>query len=460
MIKGFTVINPKGEELYLELRYPERSGLIVESITGLGAENADIMMTDIVTTDFALFTGARRPVRNIVITLRMMFDPLIEDARLKTYKYFPIKKQIKLIFHMDRRTAEIVGYVESNTPDIFSKEENTQISILCPDPNFYIAGSEFQLFSGVQPRFEFPFSHECVTTGNNAIRNWDFKAPFNSLGYDGYSGNTYTIDHWKIWNGGDRVYIYYGRGVEVGYRTRWFYYVTKREDLANRSFVLSFLTEDGELWSHRFTMDNRDGTVYAPANAKYTMDAFLGPEFNGISITPSSDTIFVAAKLEYGPEQTLAVPIEGGAGKYKLVTDEYNLLEFGEILQDDRITFEYDGDADTGMLITVHMMGGADDITIWNVDTREKIVLDSYRINQITGGVLDIGDDILISTMPGDKYVKLLRKGKYYNIIGALGRNSDWPQVTNGKNTYTFTAKKGDENVLIIFSYKTAYSGI
>ena len=162
MIKSITVINPKGESLELDLFHPEKSGLIVKSITGLGPPKANINSTDLATADGALYSSARASTRNIVFNLQFMFAPTIEDVRQKTYKHFPLKKEVTIRVETDNRSLETKGYVESNTPDIFSREEGAQISILCLDPFFYDPYPSVTQFATVTPNFEFPWSNESL----------------------------------------------------------------------------------------------------------------------------------------------------------------------------------------------------------------------------------------------------------------------------------------------------------
>lgn len=166
MIKSITVTNDVGESIKLELARPERSGFVVESIEGIGPGKATINMTEMASKDGSLYNSARVSSRNIQIGIRYLWKDTIEDARQLSYKYFPLKKNVTLLFETDNRMSEIVGYVESNEPNIFSKEEGTDISIICPFPYFYSAeGSGIQtvLFSGIEPMFEFPFSNESLT---------------------------------------------------------------------------------------------------------------------------------------------------------------------------------------------------------------------------------------------------------------------------------------------------------
>lgn len=301
MLKSLTVVNPKGESLKLELFRPERSGLAIQKIEGLGPSKADINTGQLASTDGSLFASARVTERNIVVTLAMLFSPTIEAARLRTYRFFPIKKNIKLIVETDTRIAEIIGYVESNEPDIFSEQETAQISIICPDPYFYEEATEETVFSGVQPVFEFPFSNES-------------------------------------------------------------------------------LDED--------------------------------------------------------------------------------LLEFGEIRLDTRAVLNYSGDMDTGITITLHALGPVTEISLFNVNSRESIKINTDKIALVTGKSFDSGDDIILSTIKGNKYCHLLRNGVRTNIISAINKDADWFQVSTGENIFSFTAKTGERNLIVSFVYRNAYGGV
>lgn len=302
MIKSIKVTNSKGESLVLDLFHPEKSGLIVRSISGLGPPKASINSTDLATADGALYSSARASTRNIVFNLQFMFAPTIEDSRQLTYKYFPLKKLIKIEVETDNRSLETSGYVESNQPDIFSKEETTQISILCLNPFFYDPNPSVTQFATVTPTFEFPFSNES--------------------------------------------------------------------------------------------------------------------------------------------------------------TNE-NLIEFGTINLDTRSIIDYIGDVDTGVLITIHALGSVSGyLTIYNVETQEKMVVDLAKIKTLIGKDYGSGDDIIISTVSGDKYVQVLHDGKYTNAIAAIEKLADWFQVSVGRNIFNFTVTKGIENLVMSFSYRNAYGGI
>lgn len=301
MIRAVTVTNYLGESKRFELTFPEDSGFVVQSISGLGPSKADINMTEISTNDGSLYNSARVNSRNIVISLKLMFNPSIEDARLDTYKYFPIKKRVKLLVETDNRVCETYGYVESNEPDIFSSNETTKISIVCPDPYFYSDTVNTTVFYGVVPLFEFPFSNESLTE---------------------------------------------------------------------------------------------------------------------------------------------------------------KLIVFGEIKNETEQTVHYSGDAEIGVLITIHAIGNVSDITIYNTGTREKMHIDTDKIKQITGSGIVAGDEIIISTVNGNKWISLLRNGVYKNILNCLDKDSDWFHLAKGDNIFAYVVKEGMINVQFKIENRIAFEGV
>lgn len=163
MIKSVTITNHLDESITLDLFQPELSGFIIKSIDGLGPVDADVHMTELATLDGAIDNSARLHTRNIVMSLQFIGDPLIEDTRLKSYKYFPVKRKIRFTIETDNRLCYTEGRVEKNTVKIFDKNEGCQISILCPDPYFYSVEDTHLMFYGVDPLFEFPFENNSLT---------------------------------------------------------------------------------------------------------------------------------------------------------------------------------------------------------------------------------------------------------------------------------------------------------
>ena len=168
MIYSIVVTNYLGDRIKLELGKPDVSGFLIKSITGLGPAKANVNTTEVSTNDGSLFNSARLSQRNIVLDMvfiNTVYGENIEDLRQKSYKYFPLKKSVELTIETDNRYVKTTGYVESNEPNIFSSQEGTQISIICPDPYFYSAGEDgnnVTNFYSIDPIFEFPFSNESL----------------------------------------------------------------------------------------------------------------------------------------------------------------------------------------------------------------------------------------------------------------------------------------------------------
>ena len=124
------------------------------------------------------------------------------------------------------------------------------------------------------------------------------------------------------------------------------------------------------------------------------------------------------------------------------------------------INVDYDGDADTGVLLYLEMDGQVGDITLTNSVTRETMQISTDRVAVMTGRALGAGDAIEISTFPGNKYINLIRDGEKTNLISALARDSDWLSLTVGQNQFAYTAVSGKENIVVRVEYATAFVGI
>lgn len=160
MIQSLTVTNYLGESLTIPMKNSESTGFILHDMTGLGPPTASVNTSKVATKDGSKYNSARAEERNIVLPMYFTPIPTIEDARHRSYKYFPLKKPVILAFKTDNRECQIVGYVETNEPDICSDREGCQVSIICPNPYFSSIYDTVTSFSGVEAAFEFPFSNE------------------------------------------------------------------------------------------------------------------------------------------------------------------------------------------------------------------------------------------------------------------------------------------------------------
>lgn len=287
----------------LDEHSPSRVGYHIGDFFGLGFVNA-IGTYAVKAYNASLFNSSRMPSRNIVISLAYMWKDSIEDVRQLSYKYFPIKKKLTMLIETDNRQAEIEGYVESNDPTIFSKDESSDISIVCPNPFFYSAGKDglnTTIFYGVEALFEFPFSNESL---------------------------------------------------------------------------------------------------------------------------------------------------------------QDPLLEMGEIKNETEQVVAYNGDAEIGVTITIHAIGEASNITIYNTGTREVMRIDTDKLEKFTGSGIIAGDEIIICTVKGNKSITLLRNGKTTNILNCLDKNADWFQLAKGDNIFAYTAEYGSTNLQFKIENRIVYEGV
>lgn len=307
MIYSFAITNYLGDRVKLELGKPEVSGFLIKSVTGLGPVKANVNTTEVVTNDGSMFNSARLSQRNIVFQLAFVetvYGETIEDIRQKSYKYFPAKKSVEIVIETDNRYVKIKGYVESNEPDIFSSQEGTQISIICPDPYFYSAGEDGNNvtdFYTIDPMFEFPFSNESLTDP---------------------------------------------------------------------------------------------------------------------------------------------------------------LLIFGEIQIKTEGVITYHGDSEIGVVIYIHAIGPATNINIYNTETREVMMINTTKLEKLTGKGLVASDDIVINTTKGEKSITLVREGASYNILNCLDKNTDWFTLSKGDNIFAFTAETGVTNLRFRIENQVIYEGV
>lgn len=223
MILSLTVTNYLGESLTIPMKNSESTGFILHDMTGLGPPTASVNTSKVATKDGSKYNSARAEERNIVLPMYFTPIPTIEDARHRSYKYFPLKKPVILAFKTDNRECQIVGYVETNEPDICSDREGCQVSIICPNPYFSSIYDTVTSFSGVEAAFEFPFSNEDTldtanllidSDGNLILDSYDRMIAFGVLA----AGNPH-IEFGKIVVKAENI-VRYGGDAESGVQIR------------------------------------------------------------------------------------------------------------------------------------------------------------------------------------------------------------------------------------------------
>ncbi|ASR80276.1 minor tail protein [Arthrobacter phage Heisenberger] len=121
------------------------SPYVITEIGGIGPVKADILTSPYANQAGGFFQSARTGQRNI--TFKMAYGSVsktgktVETLRRELYSIFPPEGGLTLKFFNSEPGApndvDIVGYVESIMPNIFSKEPEVMVSIICPKPYFY-----------------------------------------------------------------------------------------------------------------------------------------------------------------------------------------------------------------------------------------------------------------------------------------------------------------------------------
>lgn len=115
-------------------------------------------------------------------------------------------------------------------------------------------------------------------------------------------------------------------------------------------------------------------------------------------------------------------------------------------------TYYNNGDIDIGMIITLHALENQIlNPVIFNNTTNQKFGLnwDLYE-----------GDVITISTIAGEKSVKLLRNGVTTNIINSVQQGSSWLQLVSGINELSYQCDEGASALQISISAVNIFEGV
>ncbi len=112
----------------------------IRNIEGLDPVKASVSSSPYGSVDGSSYTGSSVLSRNIVLTLKP--NPnwntwTYEKLRRLLYSYFMPKLITRLVFYSDDMIpVEIYGVVEGVGVNIFTKDPELQVSIICPDPYF------------------------------------------------------------------------------------------------------------------------------------------------------------------------------------------------------------------------------------------------------------------------------------------------------------------------------------
>lgn len=488
MIKSVTVTNYRNESLTLELSNPFDIGINVRSIEGIGPPKGNVNYTEIASGDGGVYNSARAGTRNITMELGLMQTPSVEENRHKVYKYFVLNKEVTLTFETDKRICQIVGYVEECEPDIFSDDETVSISVLCPNPYFYSidAGLGLVDFSSVVNEFEFPFenspdnSYEINALSDISIRsvarsttsvNLSDELRTGIVDSDYYfitSYGTYSVAAINI-SDAESVKIE-AQHDRVNYTTNLYLFTAPIGSRTGESSLTYYQTIQ-EKWSG-------DSRTIQPGDYSFSgKNLFL--VFEVETSLSNAKTLNIQITMDDGSGGENPGPDPGGGGDipsfdfpdlpedHPLYPTEIDTsdtsnqyIEFASLVYRQEENVPYDGDIPTGFTIRLHAIGEVRNITIYNMDTRERLAINTERVKEITGTAFNAGDDIIISTERGNKSIIYVHDGISYNILNALERNTDWFILSKGDNVFAYICEYGTEDLLFTIEFPTLYWGI
>lgn len=136
------------------------------------------------------------------------------------------------------------------------------------------------------------------------------------------------------------------------------------------------------------------------------------------------------------------------------------LIEFSNFTGAREGVIEYVGDVPVGITINIHATGDVTGLRIANLTTTQLVTIDDTRLIEIMGSGISSGDDIIISSVRGNKFARLVRSGVTYDILYALGSNPSWFVLESGDNAFTYLADTGLSNLEFRINNLVAYEGI
>ena len=111
-------------------------------------------------------------------------------------------------------------------------------------------------------------------------------------------------------------------------------------------------------------------------------------------------------------------------------------------------TLNNGGDIDTGLLITFSCTSTVTNPSLLNVDTREFI-----KINK----TMSSGEQIIVSTGSGEKYIKGIVSGEESNYFKYMDFDSTWLQLHTGENILKYDADDNVDGLEVLISFLPKY---
>lgn len=206
-----------------------------------------------------------------------------------------------------------------------------------------------------------------------------------------------------------------------------------------------------------FETENRTCEVYGYVESNEP-DIFSKSEGTIISIR-CPNSYFVSPEIDITEFATIDPAFEF---PFSNESTTLKLLEFSIISGYTTQNIYNSGDTEVGMVMRLHAVGDVENPEIFKLEPEpvESIKINSTTLIALTGQGIHNGDDIIISTVKGNKYVYLLRDGDYHNILNCIDMHPDWIQLSRGDNIFTYTADSGLLNLQFTIESQISYEGI
>lgn len=422
MLRAITATNYVGDSLTIELGDPAKSGFLITSITGLSSPKSTINTTDVPTNDGSIYNSSRLTNRNIVITLRLLDSPSIEENIQTLYKIFPSKRRLKIRFLTDFRDVYAIGYVESNQIDHFSKTVTSSISIICPDPYFYDEDTQYVVFGNSNNEMTFPISTEIYTTDEFNSKYTVIKSSAVSLISQAVNPivdiyGTHSIH--GLFESTDTIVIYIPCDGDTKYAIR------KRNGDRLRIATTKEIPVTDKVDARLYTADDRypdSCTVVTAPDAKYLV---INPYSRG-----------------NGSQSDVLSTME--------ISKVANNICLSDVYLDTVRNIMYEGEIESGCIIKFVFTGTVSNLKIYNITTQEVMSINYTFVR---------GDELIINTINNQKSIKILKDGSYTSILNKLDRNSDWFILNKGDNIFAYSAD-GQLNAYMTIETTVLYEGL
>lgn len=172
------------------------------------------------------------------------------------------------------------------------------------------------------------------------------------------------------------------------------------------------------------------------------------PNFYSVEGTGYQDT-----KL-YGAEPLFEFPFENDSLSERLI-------EFGSVDTHGERIILYDGEIETGLLITLHFKKPISSVMkLHNLTNGETLIINLFTIPNIIGREIRSGDRLIISTVRDNLYLSYLSNGVYTNALNAIDRHSDWLSLVHGENRIYYDVQGQEDGVDIDIRNRIIFRGI